>query len=227
MFWSPAGGARVVAGDVGGRWFALGGRNGVLGYPVGDMLCGLQDGGCLQQFQGGRMYWSPGTGAHWLRGVVIGAYEAESAQDGVLGYPTGDESCGLPRGGCEQAFEGGVIPWSPTTGAHAMSGPALPYWARGDGVGYPETDLFCGLVDDGCGQHFERGAMYYSRWSSLQFVSGVFLDEWAANGWEEGPLGYPTSPAYYYPGDPHWEQSFQHGWISVYPGQAPSVHINP
>ena len=164
LFWSPTTGARVVAGDVGAGWFARGAQNGVLGYPVGAQVCGLRDGGCLQQFQGGRVYWSPATGAHWVRGLVIAAYEGLSAQDGTLGFPTTDEVCGLRGGGCFNHFQGGSVYWSPATGAHAVTGAIRDVWAllgwESGWVGYPLGDAQ--PVPGGVQQRFEGGTLLWT-----------------------------------------------------------------
>ena len=50
-------------------WAARDAESGKLGYPTTGEICGLRGGGCFQLFQGGAIYWSPGTGAH----VVLGA----------------------------------------------------------------------------------------------------------------------------------------------------------
>ncbi|MCF6746764.1 hypothetical protein E9529_21420, partial [Blastococcus sp. KM273128] len=63
LYWSPATGAKAVSGFLWSRWASLGYEGGWLGYPAGDVRCGLKDGGCYQVFQGGALYWSPATGA--------------------------------------------------------------------------------------------------------------------------------------------------------------------
>ena len=48
-------------------------------------------------------------------------------------------------------------------------------------------------------------------------VSGPFRDAWAARGWENGPLGYPTSDAYLWGGG--LVQSFQRGSLRMRNGR--------
>ncbi|SEK26117.1 Peptidase M66, partial [Blastococcus sp. DSM 46786] len=62
IYWSPATGARTLTGALGARWAELGAETSWLGYPTGGAVCGLRNGGCLQLFQGGGLYWSPATG---------------------------------------------------------------------------------------------------------------------------------------------------------------------
>ncbi|WOQ16319.1 polysaccharide deacetylase family protein [Raineyella sp. W15-4] len=42
----------------------------VLGAATSPVTCGLADDGCSQTFVNASVYWSPPTGAHWMRGVI-------------------------------------------------------------------------------------------------------------------------------------------------------------
>jgi hypothetical protein len=50
VYWSPATGAQIVRGAIGGHWGAVGWEGGRLGYPLREEICGLTDGGCFQEF---------------------------------------------------------------------------------------------------------------------------------------------------------------------------------
>ena len=150
--------------------------------------------------------------------AIQAAWVDSGAQDGPLGASLGAELGGLVRDGYRRQFQNGAIYWSPDTGARlVLAGAVRDEWVRlgaeGSTLGYPVEDTVCGLVDSGCGQHFEGGALYGSRSTAVIAVSGAFLEAWEDYGWEAGPLGYPTSPAYRY-GDGHVEQSFQGGTMS-------------
>jgi uncharacterized protein with LGFP repeats len=84
---------------------------------------------------------SASTSPRVVRGAVRDRWVAAGLENGALGYPTGDESCGLAGGGCLQAFSGGVIAWSPATGAQLMTGAIARDWAgrapRFEGLSYP------------------------------------------------------------------------------------------
>ncbi|MCZ2817076.1 hypothetical protein [Modestobacter sp. VKM Ac-2984] len=195
IYWSAAAGARVVAGELGSSWKDLGGPSSSVGYPVTDTLCGLRDGGCYQLFERGSMYDSASTAPQVVRGAVRDRWVAAKLENGVLGYPTGAETCGLAGGGCLQTFTGGVIGWSPATGARVLLGEMGQAWRTGNGaavVGHPITDTLCGLRDGGCYQLFERGSMYDSASTAPQVVRGAVRDRWVAAKLENGVLGYPT-----------------------------------
>jgi uncharacterized protein with LGFP repeats len=119
--WWPATGARVVSGVLADRWTALGGATGRLGRPVGDTFCGLVAGGCFQLFERGSLYTSDGVSpAYVVTGAIRDRWAASGWERGALGYPTADEICGLPNGGCSQEFQHGSIQWSPATGARVV-----------------------------------------------------------------------------------------------------------
>jgi uncharacterized protein with LGFP repeats len=60
-------------------------------------------------------------------------------------------------------------------------------------MGYPLTDTFCGLTGGGCFQTFQNGSVYSSPSTGAHVVWGAILQRWAAQGWETGPVGYPTA----------------------------------
>ncbi|WP_369257522.1 reprolysin-like metallopeptidase [Geodermatophilus amargosae] len=142
-------------------WRSLGGSGGPLGAAAAAEVCGLRDGGCLQSFQGGTVYWSPGSGAHAVTGAVAGAFAGQRWEQGPLGYPAGTQLCGLRDGGCLQSFQGGTVYWSPGSGAHAVTGAvagafAAQRWEQGL-LGYPVTGASAGPA--GTVQRFQGGTL--------------------------------------------------------------------
>ncbi|MEI4277216.1 reprolysin-like metallopeptidase [Klenkia terrae] len=196
IYWTPGTGARTVTDPVLSAWGPRR-ESGVLGYPVSDYACGMAAGGCGQAFQGGRVYSTWSTGTHALYGAIQDAWTAQGYENGVLGYPTTDVICGMRSSGCGQVFQGGRIYSTPSTGTHALTGDVHTAWvASGYEVGrlgYPVTGLICGMRDGGCGQVFQGGRIYASPSSGAHAVSGAVQDAWIAQGWETGPLGYPTT----------------------------------
>lgn len=75
--------------------------------------------GWWQAFEGGWVYWTPGYGAHVVRGRVFEVWGREGWEQGTLGFPTHDEeTCRAPESRDRyQRFEGGVIYWRATTNA--------------------------------------------------------------------------------------------------------------
>ncbi|GAB4081152.1 hypothetical protein GCU67_06190 [Modestobacter muralis] len=215
IYWSPTTGAVIVLNQVRDRWAAQGWERGALGYPISGTFCGLRDGGCGEHFEGGSVYWSPATGARQVAGVVRDRWSATGWESGQLGYPTSELFCGLRDGGCGQHFQGGSIYWTPAGGPVVVTTAVRDRWAaqgwENGPLGYPTRDTFCGLRGNGCGQHFQGGSVYRSASTPTVVVPVVFRDAWAAQGWENGPLGYPTGETFDYRG--MLAQSFQGGTL--------------
>lgn len=196
LYWSPATGVHELQGSVRSEWLASGAQNGPLGYPVSDTWCGARGGGCAQAFEGGAVYWSAATGAHWLSGTVRFSWAAAGAEWGALGYPVTDTWCGARDGGCAQAFQGGAVYSTSWSGTHPITGAIRSAWnAQGSEwgpLGYPVSDAWCGTRGGGCAQGFEGGALYWTPWTGTHAVSGSIRWAWGAQGAEGGPLGYPV-----------------------------------
>ncbi|MFB9377903.1 hypothetical protein ACFFKU_10415 [Kineococcus gynurae] len=112
VYWSPRTGAQIVRGAIRDRWGSLGWENGFLGYPTTSEAA--VPGGAASHFQGGSVYWSPGTGAHAVRGAIRDAWARQGWESSRLGFPTSEEYA-VP-GGRRSDFTGGAITWSPTGG---------------------------------------------------------------------------------------------------------------
>jgi uncharacterized protein with LGFP repeats len=213
-------GAHAVSGPIHTAWVAHGFEVGPLGYATGDQVCGLAGGGCTQDFQGGTIAWSTGTGAHPVQGSVLSTWRAQSAQDGGLAYPTTDAACG-PGPRCEQSFSGGVVSWTTTTPAvlvDTAQAPMFAAWSAKGGqasVGLPVANAVCGLLDSGCRQDFEKGALYSSASTGVNLVAGPILDQWRGQGAaQNGYLGYPTDDALCGLADGGCVQDFQEGVVA-------------
>ncbi|MQA33310.1 hypothetical protein GCU49_06975 [Modestobacter roseus] len=196
LYWSPATGARSVAGPTAEPWARQGWERGPLGYPVTDPVCGLRDGGCYQHFQGGTAMSSPATGAWPISGALRDGWFRTGSEAG-LGYPTSAAVCGLRDGGCLQRFQRGTLYASARTPARVVTTPASDAWARqgweGGALGYPLTDTVCGLRDGGCYQHFQGGTVMYSPSRGSWPLSGALREGWFRLGSEGGVLGYPVA----------------------------------
>ncbi|WOP17228.1 polysaccharide deacetylase family protein [Raineyella sp. LH-20] len=114
MYWSPPTDAHWVRGAILKKWGTEGWEGGFLGYPTSDEYCGLAQGGCGHHFEGGLIYWSPSTDAHWILGEISKEWGRNAWEGGRYGYPTSDEMCRTGSGGgtlCRQTFQGGLIKW--------------------------------------------------------------------------------------------------------------------
>ncbi|OYO22155.1 hypothetical protein CGZ93_09680 [Enemella dayhoffiae] len=181
-------------GDIRAKHRQLGSAKSFLGFPTIDEVCGLRDGGCYTNFQGGAILWSPTTGAHPNAGAIRMKYADLGFENSTLGYPISDEFCGLRDGGCFQDFQGGTIMWSPKTGAVVNRGPIrAEYGAKkfeAGPFGWPVADEVCST--DGCVQDFQRGSILWSKSTGARTVWGAIGIKYAELGRQQGPLGYPT-----------------------------------
>jgi len=206
IHWSNATGAQwtLDGSGVQGLWARTGWENGALGYPATQEYGGLRNGGVWQRFQGGTIHWSAASGAHWTKSnsSIQNAWAAQGWENGVLGYPTSDELGGLRGAGAWQQFQGGMVHWSAATGAWVTTGSIASTWGASGSengpLGYPTSNANTGFRDGGSWQQFQGGKIHWSNASGANWTldgSGV-QGLWARTGWENGPLGYPTTQEY-------------------------------
>ena len=143
IYWTAQLGAHEVHGDILRTWGRGGWERGRLGYPATGELA-TQRGGRMNVFERGTVYWSPATGAHELLGAIHDRWAAQGRETGPLGFPMTGEV--LVPGGAKNAFEGGVVAWSPATGAKVVQGAIRARWdalgAEGSALGFPTSDEF-------------------------------------------------------------------------------------
>ena len=206
IHWSPSTGARFTRGAIQQYWSAHGWENGWLGWPTGDEL--TVKGGASQTFQHGVVFWSNSTGAHAVKGGILGKYANIKYEQGILGFPVNDEM--KLRGGASQVFQNGQIHWSPSTGARFTRGAIQQYWSahgwENGWLGWPTGDEL--TVKGGASQTFQHGTVFWSNSTGAHPVVGTTLSKYAAARYEQGQYGFPvedqTGPS----------QRFQHGSIA-------------
>ncbi len=116
IYFSPATGAWPVSGAVLVRYLALGGAASVLGLPRGvEAVSEAGPGSALQQFTGGRIYWSGPTGAHSISGMLLKRYVAIGAAASYLGLPRSEIM--VVKGGWRSTFASGSITYLAGKGA--------------------------------------------------------------------------------------------------------------
>jgi peptidoglycan/xylan/chitin deacetylase (PgdA/CDA1 family) len=186
----------VPYGAIGGLWSAAGGGAGFLGAPLNNEydVPGIA-GARMEDFAGGKVYWSPGTGASEVHGAILGKYLEWGGPVGY-GLPLTSETTTPDRVGRFNHFESGrSIYWTPGTGAHTIYGAIRAEW-QGLGwelgiMGYPTTD-----ESDATGGRYngmQGGAIVWSPASGAHETHGAIRALWAAQDFERGPLGFPTS----------------------------------
>jgi uncharacterized protein with LGFP repeats len=146
-------------------WDATGGDGGTLGpkngdvYPVGK--------GFGQNFAGGKIFFTPATGAHVMQGAILEKYESLGGPaDSDLGFPTIDEGPGRAPDSRNTTFSASdkpVIFFTPATGARVVRGPINAAWDKLGGsagvLGVPaEDEVYRGDV---VSQKFTAGELTY------------------------------------------------------------------
>ncbi|QBS44580.1 LGFP repeat-containing protein [Nocardia sp. CS682] len=130
---------------------------------------------------------------------AIDAHYAEFGGSGsFLGAPLGPATD--VAGGAERAYQGGVIYYSPNTGAKAMYGEILvKYKSLGGPSGplsFPTNDE--SGAGDGVGRYNDfaepgGAAIYWKPETGAWTIKGKVLDAWRESGGVTGPFGYPRS----------------------------------
>lgn len=187
----------TVIGAILEKWMRLGGPASFLGQPLTDELTTPDGVGRFNHFQGGSIYWTPGTGAQEVHGAIRDKWASIGWERSVVGYPVTDET-GTPDGvGRFNHFQAGSIYWTPNTGAHEVHGAIRNKWAslgwERSFLRYPVTDEL--TTPDGMGRftHFEGGSIYWTPQTAAHEIHGAIRDKWASMGWERSVLRYPTS----------------------------------
>jgi glucose/arabinose dehydrogenase len=219
-YWSLATDVHEVHGAILTTYLGLGGSP-KLGPPTTDETTTADKVGRYNNFAKpdgpASIYWSPGTGAHEVYGVIRGKWAEKGLEAGILGYPVTGEN-GTPDGvGRYNHFnKGASIYFTPGTGAHEVHGSIRGLWEQLNwekGVlGYPITDET--TTPDGIGRynHFNKGgSIYWSPGTGAHEVYGAIMGRWSRLGYERSYLGYPTSGEYSVPGGRR--NDFQHGYI--------------
>ncbi|OBK21696.1 hypothetical protein A5634_09780 [Mycobacterium asiaticum] len=189
----------------GGDTSTLGARKGDV-YPIGD--------GFALDFDGGKMYFTPATGAKFMFGPILDKYESLGGPaNSDLGFPTINEVPGLAgpdsRVSTFAASDNPVIFWTPDHGAFVVRGALNAAWDKlgssGGVLGAPTGDeTYDGEV---ASQKFTGGQVSWNR-KSKEFTTNppnlaeqlkglqVAIDPaaainmaWRAAGGANGPLG--------------------------------------
>lgn len=120
IYFTKEHGAFEVHGAIRDKWAQLGWEAGFLGFPVTDES-GTPDGvGRFNHFEGGSIYWTPGTGANEVHGAIRERWAALGWERSFLGYPVSDEHTGVNAARVSD-FQRGQIGWSPRFGARVSA----------------------------------------------------------------------------------------------------------
>ncbi|WP_426718109.1 hypothetical protein [Corynebacterium auriscanis] len=145
IYWHPNTGAHPITTHFSVAWARTGWERGPLGYPTTDEF-GQSDGiGRKQSFEHGHIYGSL-AGLATIHGAIYDKWVQTGAEQGPLGYPTGDETKTPDGIGRFHNFTRGKIYWHPQYGAHSVVGAQQLIWeasGREQGIyGYPTSEQF-------------------------------------------------------------------------------------
>lgn len=175
-----------VAGAIGAKYESMGGRSSALGNST--WYEQTVYGGAEQEFQFGRIFWSPVGGAHPLWGAIDSKWYNGHAS----GYPIRDEEP-LGGGAIAQHFTNGTMYYTPQIGLHYIgAGIREAWWNKGGqtGVaGYPISDESYWYAG-GAVQAFQGGTFYFTPQYGTRLLQGAIR-------WE-----YENSGGYFYMGRP-------------------------
>ena len=121
-----------TASAINTAWRAAGGAAGPLGLKQGDQKV-VGDDGVEQDFAGGKVFFSPSTGAHVVSGAILTEYESLGGPTGELGFPSASEADGGVPGSRVSAFAGDgnpVIFWTAEHGAVPVRGAMKAAWDK-------------------------------------------------------------------------------------------------
>jgi uncharacterized protein with LGFP repeats len=128
-------------------WRAAGGPAGALGAKQGDQYPVGGD-GLAQNFAGGKIFFSPASGANAVESDILTRYEALGGPGGSLGFPVANEADGglksASRVSAFAAADKPVIFWTPAHGAFVIRGAIKAAWDKLGGaagkLGAPLSD---------------------------------------------------------------------------------------
>jgi surface antigen len=216
----------VPGGTFSDEWTQDGGAAGFLGTPA-DAEYAIT-GGQEQDFSGGDVYWSSGTGTHEVHGAILSDYRGLGGPGSQLGFPLSDQQA-APGGGQENLFagttcgsnSGAAILWTTATGAGEMQGCIYQaylntYGGPAGSLGYPtsnEEAIGSGranyMAGTACGSS-SGSAIYWN--GAAHAVTGCLFQKYKSLGEATGSLGFPAGDAFTITGGQ--EQIFQHGYLT-------------
>jgi hypothetical protein len=146
--WRSDVGAHEMHGEIRNKWLSLGYECNFLGFPTSDQYATVyKPGGQVQNFQGGNIYQSAGSGTHEIHGPILTKYAQMGYEGSLLGFPTTDDSgMGCSTAGRYNNFENASgIYWRGDLGAYAVYGAIRTKWGS---LGWDCSDLGMPMSDE-------------------------------------------------------------------------------
>ncbi|WP_422263084.1 LGFP repeat-containing protein [Mycobacterium sp.] len=119
--------------DINMAWRAAGGPSGPLGAKQGDQYPAGND-GLAQNFAGGKIFFSPASGANAIEADILTKYESLGGPGGDLGFPIANEADGGLKTASKistfSAVDKPVIFWTADHGAFVVRGAIKAAWDK-------------------------------------------------------------------------------------------------
>jgi uncharacterized protein with LGFP repeats len=189
---SSGNGTYLLTGRLRSAYNATGSIIGPVGWPTSEQSC-ASNGTCSQEFQAATIAAdSSGSFALSVPGISA-AYSSTGGITGVLGKPvSGVNALTANGGGFVQAFQYGAIAWSPTHGAHPISGAIRDGFNATGGIagylGWPSGDVSCDSQRN-CSQTFVGGIAYSAADGSFASIKAQIVALYNSLGGATGKLG--------------------------------------
>ncbi|MEI7546361.1 MAG: hypothetical protein WCJ53_16230 [Mycobacteriaceae bacterium] len=200
-------------------WRASGGLGGPLGARQGQQST-IGDNGAAQGYAGGKIFYSPQTGAHALTGAILSKYESLGGATGDLGYPIGTESDGgVPNSRISSfgAPDKPVIFWTPDTGAIVVRGAISAAWSKLGGatgtLGTPTSEQ--SVSGDTVTQTFSGGEISWNQ-ATKEFSTSP-ADLASSLSGLELPDAVAQTPATTASGDASGKSGWRSWWLLLIP----------
>ncbi|MFN0144594.1 MAG: LGFP repeat-containing protein [Mycobacterium sp.] len=200
-------------------WRASGGLGGPLGARQGEQST-IGDTGAAQGYAGGKIFYSPRTGAKALTGAILSKYESVGGATGDLGYPIGTESDGgVPNSRISSfgAPDKPVIFWTPDTGAIVVRGAISAAWSKLGGatgtLGTPTGEP--SVSGDTITQTFSGGEISWNQ-ATKEFSTSP-ADLASSLSGLELPDAVAQTPAGTAPGDASGKSGWRSWWLLLIP----------
>lgn len=198
-------------------WRASGGLGGPLGARQGEPAP-IGDNGSAQGYAGGKIFYSPQTGAHAVTGAILSKYESIGGPTGDLGYPVGTEVDGGVANSRMSSFSAAdkpVIFWTPDSGAIVVRGPINAAWAKLGGatgdLGVPTGEQ--SVKGDTVTQAFSGGELSWN--NATKEFSSKPADLAASLSGLEMPDAVAQTPAAPSSGGSEKDGGFRWWWLAV------------
>lgn len=219
IYASPQFPGRATSGAVATAYAAVGGPDGILGWPASDVVPTTDNGGgSAQEYQRGSIY-SSGAGTFVVAGTVVRKYWSLGGSGGALGWPSADlVKVAGNGGGTAQAFQNGYI-YSSSAGTFAVQGAIRTAYAAQNAsagvLGWPVTDEVRSTSNGGGSAQMFQNASIYSSAAGAFAVTGPIRDKYWAGRGSDGALGWPTAEQVCLTGGSPCSQTFQNGTVTT------------